>query len=47
MDSFKIKAINYERERHLDNKNKYIHQAKSGKGNTKIQLTAGDFQCIY
>lgn len=39
MDSFKIKAINYERQRHLDNKNKHIHQAKSGKGKSEIAST--------
>jgi len=39
MDSFKIKAINYERQRHLDNKNKCVHQAKSGKGKSEIAST--------
>lgn len=39
MDSFKIKPINYETQRHLDNKNKHIHQAKSGKGKSEIVST--------
>lgn len=32
MDSCKIKAISYERERHLDNTKKYIHQASAFAG---------------
>lgn len=39
MDDFKIKPINYETQRHLDNKNKHIHQAKSDKGKSEIVST--------
>lgn len=39
MDSFKIKAINYEQQRHSDNQNKCTYQAKSGKGKSEIAST--------